>query len=198
MTHVKQMFYCDRCDRAVEPTKHYAVVTEDDMYDRHPARRAIVENRCPFCVDDLGEDPEIACQECGEARPEPGTDHCTVCLNRLEDVPVKRILAAATAALALAGCALAPDSIRPEIEHMSHLAQHEPFTDRPTHYGSDIVELLAHWDFPHAYLEVGEGYEIDRLSGHVVDTGTPVYGEIIGPREQFIARAGLIIPVKKP
>lgn len=85
----------------------------------------------------------------------------------------------------LSGCALLPDSVRPELEHLSHATQHEPFTDHPTNYGAEIAGLMLHWDLPHAYLEVGEGYSLDPRS------------EILGPREQFSARIGVIIGIPK-
>jgi hypothetical protein len=86
-----------------------------------------------------------------------------------------------------------PNSLRPEIEHMSHLTQHEPFTSHPTHDSASIAWLLAHWDVTrHGYVEVGEGFILNHES-----PGPGVgYGEIGGPREQFVARFGLIIPVK--
>jgi hypothetical protein len=91
----------------------------------------------------------------------------------------------------LSGCALIPDSVRPEIEHMSHATQHEPCTDHPTNYGVNIASVMLHWDLPHAYLEVGDGLALNRpnTSGG--------YGEVWGPREQFTARVGLIIPIRQ-
>ena len=98
-------------------------------------------------------------------------------------------------AVLLQGCVLAPDSIRPEVEHMSHVSQH--FTSDHTyysgHYGANTAEIVAHWDLPHAYIEVGEGIPLDK---HWRAVGVEGYGEIEGPRDQFIARAGFIIPTK--
>lgn len=94
----------------------------------------------------------------------------------------------------VSGCALSPDSIRPEIEHMSHISQH--FTSEPTHYGANLATVMAHWDVRKiAYMEIGEGIVLDHPSGCVA-CGDAGYGEIIGPREQFIARMGLIIPLR--
>lgn len=103
---------------------------------------------------------------------------------------------------ALSGCVLAPDSLRPEVEHMSHVSQHVPFVSRAnaTGYGVATVELLAHWDIAKTsggaggYLEIGEGMALNRKW----DCGCGVigYGEIEGPREQFMARAGWVIPLK--
>jgi hypothetical protein len=108
---------------------------------------------------------------------------------------LRLITAAATFAL-IAGCALAPDSIRPEIEHMSHATQHAPLTDHPTHDAVNMFSIIAHWDVKNAaYLEIGEGFALNRQ----VSSGTNTWcGEIAGPREEFTARVGLIIPVRKP
>ena len=96
--------------------------------------------------------------------------------------------------LCLTSCSLVPNSIRPEVQHMSHAMQH--FGPDQTHYGVNTLELMAHWDIGKvAYFEVGEGIALDKRSGceRYQDSG---YGEIIGPREQFIARVGLVIPLK--
>lgn len=98
------------------------------------------------------------------------------------------------AVLCLPGCVLVPNSIRPEVQHMSHAMQH--VGPNPTHYGANTFELMAHWDIKKiAYFELGEGIALDKRSGCVEhqDMG---YGEIIGPREQFVARVGLVIPLK--
>jgi hypothetical protein len=91
---------------------------------------------------------------------------------------------ACCAALALAGCAALPNSVRPEFEHISHASQHEPFTDHPTRYGANVANLVLHWDLPkHITLELAEGVDLDR---HYVSSDS--CGEIIGPREQFTGR----------
>ena len=95
--------------------------------------------------------------------------------------------------LAVDACVMAPDSVRPELEHMSHLTQHEPFTDRPTKYGSDLVNVVAHWDTPaHTYFEIAEGISIDRR-----DRWTQSYGELVGPREEFSAHIGYVFIIPK-
>ena len=94
-------------------------------------------------------------------------------------------------AAALSGCAeLVPNSVRPELEHLSHVSQHVG-ADR-TNYGADLLEVLAHWGHSSGpFLEVGEGYSLNR--GWPNGDG---YGEIYGPREQFIARAGYSFQVR--
>lgn len=95
--------------------------------------------------------------------------------------------------VSLNGCAIAPDSIRPEVEHLSHLSQHKPFTDHPAHYGSDLVSVIARWDIRKAfYFEIGEGVALEKY-----DRWTQSYGELVGPREEFTARVGYIFVVPK-
>lgn len=93
----------------------------------------------------------------------------------------------------LTGCAeLEPNSIRVEGEHVSHMSQHAPFTDRPTNYGDESVEVLAHWKlFHHGYLEAGEGINVSPSH-----TGQDCDGGLCGPREIFIARVGYVFNIK--
>lgn len=86
----------------------------------------------------------------------------------------------------LAGCqSLIPNTISPELEHMSHTSQHQPFTNQPTTYGADVVSLFAGWALPYSInIEVGEGYAVNPRP------------EIIGPREQFNFRARYTFQVR--
>jgi hypothetical protein len=94
----------------------------------------------------------------------------------------------------LNGCALLPNTISPEIEHMSHATQHRPFTDEPTKWGAEIAQVTAEWTAgKHFYLDVSEGYNLNPRT----PAGIPVYGEIIGPREQFTAKIGYKFTVRK-
>lgn len=91
----------------------------------------------------------------------------------------------------LSGCAAMPDSVRPELEHLSHATQHRPFTSDPTDYAADILSLVLHWDVAHWQVEVAEGLVIERCK-------PPVWcGEIMGPREQFQARVQYVWAVPK-
>ena len=96
-----------------------------------------------------------------------------------------RFLLGAVALCLLSGCALMPDYIGPELEHMSHATQHEPFTSHPTNYGSEILGITAEWaaDDGGPYAELSEGIDLDPCRGGAC-------GEIAGPREQFSARFG--------
>jgi hypothetical protein len=74
------LFWCDACNKAVEPSNHD--VTESTEFWGEKTWEAFHELRCPLCGDDVAE--EIACLECKEARPEDGADHCAACLAKFE------------------------------------------------------------------------------------------------------------------
>lgn len=99
---------------------------------------------------------------------------------------------AACAALCLSGCAALPNTVAPEIAHLSHISQHAPFSDHPTDDGANIFGVVARWNFGHAYAELGDGLDIDR---HHSVTGAN--GEIIGSREEFTARIGYAFTVRQ-
>lgn len=81
------------------------------------------------------------------------------------------------------GCALTPNYIEPEIEHMSHATQHEPLTNNPTHYGAEIASVVVGWDVHNVSIQLAEGVALDKKYPYS-------YGEIEGPREEFSARVG--------
>lgn len=109
---------------------------------------------------------------------------------------MKTIIPVLAVSLLMTGCAaLVPDSIRPELEHMSHATQHQPFTNHPTDFDGELASVFAHWDIHGAYLEVGEGVILNRLSAKN-SQGETAYGEIEGPREQFTARVGYVFELK--
>src|ERR1700675_1216647 len=85
--------------------------------------------------------------------------------------------------LGLTGCAVMPDTIGPEIEHMSHATQHEPLTSTPTHFGVEIAQVTATWTYGRVYLALSEGIALDKRSPY-----GPTYGEVCGPREQFTGK----------
>lgn len=93
----------------------------------------------------------------------------------------------------LDACALAPNVIRPELEHMSHLTQHQPFTNEPTHYGTNMAGVTAEWKIAkHWQVEVNESIALPG-DQHCANS----WGEIYGPRESFSARVGYNIEVRK-
>src|ERR1017187_2955169 len=68
------------------------------------------------------------------------------------------LLLAYSMGLMLSGCVLVPNTITPELEHMSHATQHHPFTDHPTGYGSNVANLVVGYRLgDHLYLEVAGG-----------------------------------------
>lgn len=90
-----------------------------------------------------------------------------------------------------ASCALEPNAVRFEAEHVSHISQH--FGPNPTEYGFDAVSIVAHWQYSHVYLDVSDGINVSPALKGVVG---PVYGALGGPRETFQARAGYEIPLQ--
>lgn len=89
---------------------------------------------------------------------------------------------ACLAALCLSGCCLAPQTIRTELEHVSHATQHIG-SDR-THMGAELVAVVARWRKGGAYLDVSEGYNVTPADDHLC------IGGICGPREVFTAAVG--------
>src|SRR5271168_3877898 len=103
---------------------------------------------CRAC-DELIEKYESEGMTTSDAQGCAGADHITANLMFVTDATAPKgpggIAAVAILAASLlgGGCAIVPNSIRPEFEHMSHLTQHEPITNNQTHYGADIVNLVA-------------------------------------------------------
>ena len=94
--------------------------------------------------------------------------------------------ACALVAGAVSGCmAVLPNTISPEVEHMSHITQHRPFTDHPTDDGALILGATARWNLGRVYVEIAEGFDV--CPHHMPDDAV---GEIVGPREEFTARIG--------
>lgn len=95
--------------------------------------------------------------------------------------------------IAMSGCAsLAPNYIAPEVEHLSHATQHEPFTDHPASYNANLVSVVAGYNLPHHLnLELAEGV---ALNPHYARN--PSCGEIMGPREEFSARVRYTFQVR--
>ena len=104
-----------------------------------------------------------------------------------------KLTALGAALAALSGCAVLPDTVTPELEHMSHATQHAPLTDHPTEYGANIAQVDLGWQLaPRVALTLAEGIDLDRHYSQ-----TPSCGELIGPREQFTARIGYTFNIRK-
>ena len=96
----------------------------------------------------------------------------------------KLIIALVAFAALAAGCAALPDTVTPELEHMSHATQHAPFTAHPTAHGANMANVVLGWELgSRLNLELAEGRSLDR---HY--PASDQWGEIQGPREQFTAR----------
>lgn len=92
----------------------------------------------------------------------------------------------------VSGCALAPNTVRTEVQHMSHVTQH--FGDHRTNIGSESLNVIAEWRRGGAYVDISEGYNLS--SGMGVVQGIPCPGGICGSREIFTASVGYIWRVK--
>lgn len=75
------------------------------------------------------------------------------------------------------GCALAPDAVRLETVHESHVTQHL-FSGHGTHYGKDGTDMVLKWDHGPVVVEVSEGYSFHGNDGSRA------------PREWFEAKLG--------
>jgi hypothetical protein len=104
-----------------------------------------------------------------------------------------RKAAVVTLSVMASGCAIVPNVIRPEIEHMSHTTQHEPFTSHPTRYGTNLAGVTAGWRVGKRWqIEANESVALpgDQHCGNA-------WGEVMGPRESFSLRIGYNFEVKK-
>lgn len=89
-------------------------------------------------------------------------------------------------ALGLTGCALAPNTVRVQGDHLSHIGQH--FGASRTNFGAEYAEVIARWQFKGAYVDVGQGYNLSSGVGVVEGLSCP--GGICGPRELTTVAVG--------
>ena len=97
---------------------------------------------------------------------------------------MRSLIAVAAAGLLTACATLAPDALRIETAHESHLLEHAPFTNTPTSHGLDRASLIMRWYRGPVTLEVGEGYSFHGMDG-CLDC----------PREIFEGRLAYEIPL---
>lgn len=95
---------------------------------------------------------------------------------------------AAIAGTLLSGCCLAPNTVRTEVQHVSHLTQH--FGPDRTNMGYEAFNVVAQWKKGGAYLDVGDGVNVSPRDGYVCTGG------MCGPREIFTASVGYVFQVK--
>jgi hypothetical protein len=94
----------------------------------------------------------------------------------------------------LAGCALAPNTIRTDVEHLSHISQH--FGADRTNYGAEMVGVTAQWRTKSGWFaEWGEHYNLGKGNGPGWTDSCA--GGICGPREVTTVSAGYIFEIKK-
>ena len=89
--------------------------------------------------------------------------------------------------LILSGCAIAPDTIRPEFTHMSHLTQH--FGNNQQNYYANMFDVSAQWNFDHVVVELAEGFNLSRKYPNS-------FGEIEGSSEETTVRVGYSFQLK--
>jgi hypothetical protein len=99
---------------------------------------------------------------------------------------MKRLLLLAP--LLLQGCALAPNSVRLQGEHISHASQH--IDGSGGHMGAELVGVVAHWQTRGWFLNVEESYNLSPADGHFCAGG------ICGNREVFQSQAGYEFKLK--
>jgi len=117
-----------------------------------------------------------------------------------------RTLIAALAALPLTACCLAPNTVRTDVTHMSHVSQH--FGSNTTNYGTQIIGATAQWRTQSGWFaELGEHYNIGKSGSYHswTDAGGQLEwtdsrscpGSICGPREITTVSVGYIWQVRK-
>lgn len=96
------------------------------------------------------------------------------------------------ACLLLSGCAAAPNTVRTDVQHVSHLSQHFDGSDH--NYGAELLNVTAQWRFGHWFAEVGESYNLSPESR--TDWIDYCRGGICGNREITTVSAGYVFQVK--
>lgn len=89
-------------------------------------------------------------------------------------------------ASAMSGCVeMIPNTVSPEVVHMSHVTQHPPFVSTNENFYVNMAQVTARWEHVGpTFVEISEGYAINK---------TP---EINGPREEFTLKVGYAIRVR--
>ena len=67
--------------------------------------------------------------------------------------------------LLLTGCCLAPNAVRLEAQHTSHLTQHfgaRSDCSQPGNCGWETIAVEAHWQTGGWFLDASEGYAVER------------------------------------
>jgi len=94
--------------------------------------------------------------------------------------------------LMLTGCAIAPNTVRVQGQHISHLGQH--FDGSGNHYGAELVNVTARWNFGHWFAEWGESLNLAQDTKR--DWIDYCRGGICGSREVTTVSAGYEFRIK--
>jgi len=105
-----------------------------------------------------------------------------------------RSIVAAAITAAISSCVLVPNSVRPEMEHDSHITEHSPIARAPMGYYVNKAQLALHWDMPgRLFMEIADGVSMGPCWTNRALAGC---GEMLGPREEFSLRVGAVIQVR--
>jgi hypothetical protein len=103
----------------------------------------------------------------------------------------------------LGGCStlrqIEPDSIPVEVTHVSHITQHQPFTNSPTAFGYNEISAGLKWTPTRNFsIKITDGIVLGSpVYYNTAQYGRqPVYGNLFGPRETFSATLSYDIPLK--
>lgn len=76
------------------------------------------------------------------------------------------VIAALYTQLMLAGCALAPNTVRVETAHYSHLTAGWPTEkQKGSEDGLSVASIVGRWERGPMYLELSEGYNLEGKNG---------------------------------
>jgi hypothetical protein len=84
-------------------------------------------------------------------------------------------------AVLLSGCAIAPNSARVELEHVSHPLAGWPVSANNTEDGLSQLNVIGHWQSGRVYVEQGLGYNLQGENG----------GGFYGPGLTYTGRIGV-------
>jgi hypothetical protein len=95
-----------------------------------------------------------------------------------------RLAIAILLGMQLTGCAVMPESMYAEVEHVSHPFAGPPFGPRTEEDTLNMINVGGTWSKDNVYMDVGLGYKFTDSGFH-------------GPPLSFDMRVGYRIPLKK-
>lgn len=99
-----------------------------------------------------------------------------------------RLILATLAIQSLSACCIAPNTVRVQAEHISHVSQHIDGSGR--NIGAELVGVVAHWQTRGWFFNAEEAYNLSQSPGYQCQGG------LCGNRETFEAQAGYEFKVK--